>query len=84
MQLIITLRLLLALALLFPFAALAHMVSISTGDLKVEGKIARYELRMPQYEVEYIKEPQTALFRHFKISSAGSPGRPPHTEIRTA
>jgi hypothetical protein len=51
------------------------MVSISTGELKVEGTVARYELRMPLYEVEYIKDPETSLFQHFQISSRGTPGR---------
>jgi hypothetical protein len=34
-----------------------HMVSMSTGDLKVDGARASYELRMPMYEVAHVREP---------------------------
>ncbi|MCW5977843.1 MAG: HupE/UreJ family protein [Bryobacteraceae bacterium] len=53
----------------------AHMVSISTGELIVEGSLARYELRMPLYEVAYIKHPEQALLQQFRVSSRGVAGR---------
>lgn len=55
--------------------AAAHMVSISTGQLLVEGATVRYELRMPLYEVEYIEDPEQTLFEHFHLSSSGNQGR---------
>ena len=50
------------------------MVSISTGALTVEANRARYELRMPLYEVEAVKDPETVLFQHFRVLSRGVPG----------
>ena len=37
--------------------AWAHVMSMSSGDLTVTGARARYELRMPLYEVAHIKDP---------------------------
>jgi hypothetical protein len=51
------------------------MVSISTGQLNVEENTARYDLRMPLYEVEAVKDPETVLFQHFRILSRGVEGR---------
>jgi hypothetical protein len=64
------------LSLIFvPLPLAAHMLSISTGDLVVEGNRVRYELRMPLYEIEYIKNPEAALFEQFSLASDGVPGR---------
>jgi hypothetical protein len=52
----------------------AHMLSISTGSLRVEGNEVRYELRMPLYEVEYIEQPEQTLFGHFSLASRGEQG----------
>lgn len=62
------------LVFLLPLPLAAHMVSISTGELRVEGDKAYYELRMPLYEVEPIKDPQRTLFDHIHFRSAGAPG----------
>src|SRR5262249_46839089 len=43
---------------------------ISSGDLKVEGAVARYELRMPLYEVAHVQDPETTLFEHFRLVGA--------------
>ena len=53
------------------------MVSISSGTLDVEGNRARYEVRMPWYEVEYMENPQADLFRsfHLRRGSEEAPGR---------
>jgi hypothetical protein len=54
----------------------AHMVSMSTGDLKVEGSRAHFELRMPMYEVAHVHEPQHTLLDHVIFESAGVRGIP--------
>jgi hypothetical protein len=61
--------------ILFPLPLAAHLLSISTGDLAVEGNRVNYELRMPLYEVEYLKDPENALFEQFSLASGGVPGR---------
>lgn len=54
----------------------AHMVSMSTGDLKVDGAHATYELRMPMYEVAHVHEPQHTLLDHVRFQSAGVWAKP--------
>jgi hypothetical protein len=49
--------------------AAAHVMSMSSGDLTVIGARARYELRMPLYEVAHIKDPENAIFRSIHFSS---------------
>ncbi len=61
--------------LLIAGVAHAHMVSISSGELRVDGERVYYTLRMPLYEVEQIDDPQTTLFKHFRLSSRGEEGR---------
>ena len=58
----------------FPLAA--HMVSMSTGDLKVEGDRASYELRMPMYEVAHVHEPEHTLLDHVRFKSGGAWAKP--------
>lgn len=48
----------------------AHMVSMSTGDLRVDGVKARYELRMPLYEVAHIADAERAIFEHIRFEDA--------------
>lgn len=50
--------------------AWAHVVSMSSADLTVEGARARYELRMPLYEVAHIARPETALLEHVRFAGA--------------
>ncbi len=50
--------------------AWAHVVSMSTGELTVDGPTAVYELRMPMFEVAHITNPETALFDHIRFDSA--------------
>jgi len=54
-----------ALALTAPLDA--HMMSMSTGELRLRGDRAEYELRMPLYELAHVKEPERALFRSFRL-----------------
>jgi hypothetical protein len=53
----------------------AHMVSMSTGDLKVDGARASYEVRMPMYEVAHVHEPQHTLLEHVGFESGGARGK---------
>src|SRR5882724_4538486 len=53
----------------------AHVMSMSTGDVAVEGNRAHYELHMPIYEIADVKNPETALFEHIRFSTAGQAGR---------
>ena len=50
----------------------AHMVSMSTGELKVDGNRAHYELRMPSYEVAHVREPEHTLLEHIRFRSGGA------------
>lgn len=45
----------------------AHMISMSTGDLRLKGDRAEYELRVPLYEIGHLKEPQKSLFENFRL-----------------
>lgn len=67
-----------------PFACLAllalplsaHMVSMSTGDLKVDGTRASYELRMPMYEISHVHDPAHTLLEHVRFESGGVWAKP--------
>jgi hypothetical protein len=54
---------------------LGHAVSLSTGDLTIQGRRATYELRLPTYEAAHIPEPARDLFRHVSFSEGGSSAR---------
>jgi len=56
-------------------AARAHMVSMSTGEIRVEGTRARYEFRVPLYEVAHVTDPERTLLDAIKFSSADKPAR---------
>ena len=62
--------------LVFALPLTAHMVSMSTGDLKVDGDRAHYELRMPMYEVAHVREPEHTLLDHIRFESGGAWGKP--------
>jgi hypothetical protein len=47
-----------------------HMMSMSSGDVLVEGERLRYELRMPIYEIQHIKDPDRDLFEHITFGGA--------------
>lgn len=61
------------LAVSYPLAA--HMVSMSTGELKVDGNRAHYELRIPMYEVAHVLEPRHTLLDHIRFQSGGAWGK---------
>lgn len=56
-------------------SAHAHVVSMSSGDLTIEGTRARYELRMPLYEIVHVSAPERALLEHVRFASAGRDAR---------
>ena len=49
---------------------------MSTGDLKVEGDRAHYELRIPMYEVAHVHNPDTTLLQHVRFKSGGAWAKP--------
>ena len=51
--------------------AFAHVVSMSTGDLKIEDRRAHYELRMPLYEMSHVTGAEQTLLDHIHFSSSG-------------
>ena len=50
--------------------AWAHVVSMSSGDLTVNGTQAHYELRMPLYEVAHVNNPERTLLEHMRFVRA--------------
>lgn len=58
-------------ALVFSCTSLqAHVVSMSSGELSVEGRSATFELHMPVYEIQHVSNPQTALLEHVRFGGA--------------
>ncbi len=55
---------------------IGHMVSMSTGDLKVNGAHASFELRMPMYEVAHVRQPEHTLLDHVRFESGGVWAKP--------
>jgi HupE / UreJ protein len=53
----------------------AHMVSMSTGELKVTGNRAHYELFMPMYEVAHVHDPAKTLLQHIRFKGGGAWGK---------
>jgi hypothetical protein len=60
----------LTLAALLSLPVSAHMVSMSSGDLTVEGLRARYQLRMPLYEIAHVSNPDRMLLEHVRFAGA--------------
>jgi hypothetical protein len=60
-----------AFAVLLAMPAWAHVVSMSSGDLTVEGSRGHYELRMPLYEVAHVAAPDRTLLEHIRFASGG-------------
>ena len=52
-------------------SAAAHVVSMSSGDLTIDGARARYDLRMPLYEIVHVAHPETELLEHIRFFSNG-------------
>jgi HupE / UreJ protein len=60
---------------LLSFPALAHVMSMSSGDLTIRGAHAHYEFRLPLYELTHVSQPERSLFDHIVFSSGGQPAR---------
>jgi hypothetical protein len=43
------------------------MMSMSSGELRIHGDAAEYELRMPLYEVTHIQDPSKSIFQNFHV-----------------
>src|SRR5438105_5859109 len=71
-----------ALIILAGFPLFAHVMSMSTGDVTVQGNLAHYELRMPVYEIAHVKNPETSLLEHIQFAAAGQEGRLTHKSCR--
>lgn len=63
-------------------ATFAHMMSMSTGDINIEGAKAHYTLRMPSYEMAHVKNRERSLFEQIRFSSAGEPAKRLNGECR--
>ena len=48
----------------------AHVMSMSSGDLAIDGARAHYELRLPLYEVAHVSNPERTLLQHIRFSGA--------------
>jgi HupE / UreJ protein len=58
------------LSFLLALPAWGHVVSMSSGDLTVNGARAHYELRMPLYEISHVNDPGRTLLDHIHFSGA--------------
>ena len=61
--------------LLAALPAAAHVVSMSTGDIAIDGARGHYVLRMPLYEVSHVQSPERSLLQHIRFFSAGREAR---------
>lgn len=50
-------------------------MSMSTGDLVIEGARARYELRMPIYEIAHVKSPEPTLMSAIQFATMDRPAK---------
>lgn len=64
-----------AVFLVLAWTARAHVMSMSSGDITIDGTRAHYELRMPLYEISHIASPERVLLEHIRFSSAGRDAR---------
>lgn len=53
--------------LCFAVTVYAHPVSLSTGELHMDGPTATFDLRIPMYEVAQTAHPETELLAHFRF-----------------
>ena len=53
----------------------AHTISMSNGDLRIEGSRASFQLRMPAYEITHLQDPPRQLFESLRFSSGGHDGK---------
>jgi hypothetical protein len=65
----------LVLTLVAALPVAAHMMSMSTGEVRLDGARAEYDLRMPLYELQHVKNPERTLFENFRLKGGGGDGR---------
>ncbi len=46
-------------------------MSMSSGELRVDGLQVTYELRMPLYEIVHLEQPEASLLKNFRVFSEG-------------
>lgn len=61
--------------LLLACPAFAHVMSISSGDLTVDGDRGHYELRMPLYELAHMRDASHSIFQNIHFASGGREAR---------
>jgi hypothetical protein len=59
-----------ALLAVMSIPARAHVMSMSSGDLMLDGARAHYELRMPLYEITHVRNPEQTLLEHIRFAGA--------------
>lgn len=72
----------LALSLLCAIPLAAHMVSMSSGEVRVSGDRAHYVLRMPLYEIVHVKQPDRTLLEHVRFKGGGAWANAANTACR--
>jgi hypothetical protein len=72
----------LLLTVLAAVPAWAHMVSISTGDITLQGTRGTYEFRMPLYEIAHVEKPEQALRSAIRFFAWGQEARQTKFECR--
>ncbi len=55
-------------ALLSTATLCAHVVSMSTGEIRMDGPTATFELRMPMIELTHVAHPETDLLDHIRFA----------------
>ncbi len=63
------------LLLLSPLPLGAHVISMSSGDFRITGNRATYELRVPVYEIQHVPAPEKMLLENIRFSSKGVAAR---------
>ncbi len=56
-------------------SAVAHVMSMSSGELEVVDNRATYELRMPLYEITHLEEPERTLLESIRLTSESEEAR---------
>lgn len=57
------------------FTAQAHVISMSSADLRIEGNRATWSLRIPIYEIQHVRTPEHTLLANVQFTSQGVTAR---------
>lgn len=71
-----------ALLLLFALPVSAHVMSMSSGELRVDGTTAKLEVRMPVYEIADLENPETKILDAFTLRVNAAEARRTSGECR--